>query len=252
MKIASRPKCLTKEHFSYCPGCTHGIGTRLVAEALDELGLIEETVGVLSVGCSVMLYKFIDCDFIQAPHGRASAVAVGVKRALPEATVFAYQGDGDLAAIGTAEIVHAAARGDKITIFFLNNAIYGMTGGQMAPTTVEGQATTTTPAGRDPALQGYPIRMTEMLSTLDGVAYAARVALNSPRNVRQAKRAVRRAFEVQQEGLGFAIVEMLSTCPTNWGVKPTAALELIDKQMLPTYPLGEFKVPEGMKKVVTC
>lgn len=245
MKVASRPKCLKEQHFSYCPGCTHGIGTRLVAEALDELGVIENTVGVLSVGCSVMLYKFIDCDFIQAPHGRAPAVATGVKRALPDHTVFAYQGDGDMAAIGTAEIVHAAARGEKITIFFLNNAIYGMTGGQMAPTTVEGQVTTTTPNGRDPALAGYPIRMAEMLSTLDGSAYIARVALNNPKNVRQAKKAIQRAFEVQQAGLGFSMVEMLSTCPTNWGAKPVDALKLIDEQMLPTYPLGEFKLPQG-------
>lgn len=245
MKVASRPECLKEQHFSYCPGCTHGIGTRLVAEALDELGVIENTVGVLSVGCSVMLYKFIDCDFIQAPHGRAPAVATGVKRALPDHTVFAYQGDGDMAAIGTAEIVHAAARGEKITIFFLNNAIYGMTGGQMAPTTVEGQVTTTTPNGRDPALAGYPIRMAEMLSTLDGSAYIARVALNNPKNVRQAKKAIQRAFEVQQAGLGFSMVEMLSTCPTNWGAKPVDALKLIDEQMLPTYPLGEFKLPQG-------
>lgn len=245
MKVASRPKCLTDQHFSYCPGCTHGIGTRLVAEALDELGVIDRTVGVLSVGCSVMLYKFIDCDFIQAPHGRAPAVATGVKRALPDRTVFAYQGDGDMAAIGTAEIVHAAARGEKITIFFLNNAIYGMTGGQMAPTTLEGQVTTTTPTGRDPALAGYPIRMAEMLATLDGSAYIARVALNNPKNVRAAKRAIRKAFEVQEAGLGFSLVEVLSTCPTNWGAKPVDALKLIDEQMLPIYPLGEFKLPEG-------
>lgn len=252
MKIAARPKCLKTEHFSYCPGCTHGIATRLVAEALDELDLIDNTVGVLSVGCSVMLYKFIDCDFIQAPHGRAPAVATGVKRALPDRNVFAYQGDGDMAAIGTAEIVHAAARGEKITILFLNNAIYGMTGGQMAPTTVEGQVTTTTPYGRDPALQGYPIRMAEMLSTLDGTAYIARAALDNPKNVRQAKAAVRRAFEVQAAGLGFAMVELLSTCPTNWGVKPNAALKLVGEKMIPTYPLGEFKLPEGMKKVIAC
>lgn len=250
MKVAARPKCLTQQQFSYCPGCTHGIGTRLVAEALDELGVIENTVGVLAVGCSVMLYKFIDCDFIQAPHGRAPAVATGVKRALPQQTVFAYQGDGDLAAIGTAEIVHAAARGEKITIFFVNNAIYGMTGGQMAPTTVEGQVTTTTPTGRDPALAGYPIQMAEMLATLEGSAYIARVALNNPKNVRQAKRAVQRAFEVQQAGLGFSLVELISTCPTNWGVKPVKALSLIEEQMLPTYPLGEFKLSEGMKAVV--
>lgn len=250
MKVAARPKCLTQQQFSYCPGCTHGIGTRLVAEALDELGVIENTVGVLAVGCSVMLYKFIDCDFIQAPHGRAPAVATGVKRALPQQTVFAYQGDGDLAAIGTAEIVHAAARGEKITIFFVNNAIYGMTGGQMAPTTVKGQVTTTTPTGRDPALAGYPIQMAEMLATLEGSAYIARVALNNPKNVRQAKRAVQRAFEVQQAGLGFSLVELISTCPTNWGAKPVEALSLIEEQMLPTYPLGEFKLPEGMKAVV--
>lgn len=250
MKIASRPQCLTEQNFSYCPGCTHGIGTRLVAEALDQLGVIEETVGVLAVGCSVMLYKFIDCDFIQAPHGRAPAVATGVKRALPQQTVFAYQGDGDLAAIGTAEIVHAAARGEKITIFFVNNAIYGMTGGQMAPTTIPQQTTTTTPYGREPEQAGYPIKMAEMLATLDGAAYVARVALNNPKNVRQAKKAIQRAFEVQREGLGFALVELLSTCPTNWGLDPIAALELMEEKIIPAFPLGEFKLPDGYKRVV--
>ena len=238
--VFGRPKSLSDVTLSYCPGCTHGIVHRLVAEAIDELGIEGKTIGIEPVGCSVFAYNFFECDMIQAPHGRAPAVATGVKRALPDRVVFTYQGDGDLAAIGTAETVHAAARGENITIIFINNAIYGMTGGQMAPTSLPGQVTTTSPYGRNPKIQGNPIRVCEMLATLDGVAYAERVAVDCPKNVLRAKKAILKAFKTQIEGKGLAIVEVLSSCPTQWGKSPAEALEWIRTAMMPYYPLGVY------------
>lgn len=229
----------------YCPGCTHGIIHRLVAETLVELGLMDDAVCISSVGCSVFSYKYFDCDAFQASHGRAAAVATGTKRVLKDRTVFTYQGDGDLAAIGTAETVHAAARGENITIIYVNNAIYGMTGGQMGPTTLVGQKTTTSPNGRSAADQGYPIRVSEMLSTLDGASFIERVAVNNPGNVRKARKAIKKAFEVQTAKQGFSLVEILSTCPTNWGQTPTEALGWLEDNLIPYYPLGNFKTPEG-------
>ncbi|MFH1454556.1 MAG: thiamine pyrophosphate-dependent enzyme [Armatimonadota bacterium] len=240
-KILSKPESLTDKPFTYCPGCTHGIIHRLVAETMDELGIRESTVGVAPVGCSVFAYEFFKCDMIQAAHGRAPAVAVGVKRTNPDLTVFTYQGDGDLAAIGTAEIVHAAVRGDNITAIFVNNAIYGMTGGQMAPTTLEGQKTQTTPFGRDLKMAGHPIKMSEMLATLDAPSYIARVSTHNPAHVRKAKQAIKKAFENQVQGKGFAMVEVLSTCPSNWGMDVMESMEWLEKNMLPYYKLGEFK-----------
>ncbi|MBN2847693.1 MAG: 2-oxoglutarate oxidoreductase [Coriobacteriia bacterium] len=239
--VFERPHALTDMQFSYCPGCTHGITHRLVAETLDELGIEGTTVGVAPVGCSVLAYEFFACDMVQAAHGRAPAVATGLKRALPGNVVFTYQGDGDLASIGTAETVHAATRGEKITIIFINNAIYGMTGGQLAPTSLPGQITQTSPYGRDVNEAGFPIRMMEMLSTLDGVALAQRVTVDTPKNVRAAKRAIKKAFEYQIEGAGFTIIEVVSTCPTNWGLSPTDALQWLRDKMLPYYPLGVYK-----------
>lgn len=244
--LFKRPSALTDAPFHYCPGCTHGIVHRLIAEAIDELGIVGRTVGIASVGCSVFTYDYFDCDMIQAPHGRAPAVGTGVKRAVPETVVFTYQGDGDLAAIGTAETVHAATRGENITLIFINNAIYGMTGGQMAPTTLPGQITQTTPYGRDTATAGNPIRVCEMLSTLDGVALAQRTAGDSVKNVNATKKAIKKAFEYQMEGRGFTIVEVLSTCPTNWGLSTGKSLEWLRDNMMPHYPLGVYKdVGEG-------
>jgi 2-oxoglutarate/2-oxoacid ferredoxin oxidoreductase subunit beta len=225
----------------YCPGCTHGIIHRLVGEALEELGVVDKAVGVAPVGCSVLAYDYFACDMHQAAHGRAPAVGTGIKRALPDNVVFIYQGDGDLAAIGTAEIVHAAARGEKITSIFVNNAIYGMTGGQMAPTTLPGQVTETSPYGRNVETQGHPIRVSEMISTLDGAVYVERVSVDTPANVLKAKKAIKKAFEVQINGLGFAMVEVLSTCPTNWGLAPVEALKWLKENMMPYYPLGVKK-----------
>jgi len=240
-QVFSRPKALTDVAMAYCPGCTHGIAHRLVAEVIDELGVMDRTVGVCPVGCSVFLYEYFECDSIEAAHGRAPAVATGVKRCLPDRVVFTYQGDGDLAAIGTAEIVHAATRGENITVIFINNATYGMTGGQMAPTTMLGQESTTTPGGRDKARAGYPFKVCELLSPLEGVAYAARVALTSPPNVAKAKRAIKTAFQAQLDGKGLSLVEILSTCPTQWGMAPLDAMKHVDSVMVPYYPLGEFK-----------
>ena len=245
--VFERPKALSDVLMHYCPGCTHGIAHRLVAEVLDELGVCENTVGVAPVGCAVFAYNYFECDMIEAAHGRAPAVATGVKRVLPNAVVFTYQGDGDLAAIGTAETVHAATRGENITVIFINNTNYGMTGGQMAPTTLPGQVTTTTPYGRDPKLIGYPIRVCELLSTLTGTAYAERVALNNVKNVRNAKKAIRKAFEYQLAGKGFSIVEILSTCPTNWGMSPVEATKWLEENMIPYYPLGVYKDIGGDK-----
>ena len=239
--VFQRPKALLDVPTHYCPGCTHGIIHRLVAEAIDELGIEGRTVGVASVGCSVMAYNYFACDMIQAAHGRAPAVATGAKRANPDNIVFTYQGDGDLAAIGTAETVHSAARGENITIIFVNNAIYGMTGGQMAPTSLPGQVTQTSPYGRDVKVAGYPVKVCEMLSQLDGATYLERVAVNNVKNVKNAKRAIKKAFENQVNGLGFSLVEVISTCPTNWGKTPEAALEWVEEKMIPYYPLGVYK-----------
>ena len=241
MVVFEKPKSLTDVPLHYCPGCTHGIVHRLVAEAIDELGIEGITVGVAPVGCSVMAYDYFACDMIEAAHGRAPAVATGVKRALPENIVFTYQGDGDLASIGMAETVHAAARNENITIIFINNAIYGMTGGQMAPTSLPGQVTQTSPYGRDVNHCGFPIKVSEMLSQVDGAEYIERVAVNNIKNIKAAKKAIKKAFQNQIDGKGFSLVEVISSCPTNWGMTPKKALEWIDEAMIPYYPLGVYK-----------
>ena len=246
--VFEKPKALTDATLHYCPGCTHGIIPRLVAEVLDELGVQGKTVGIASVGCSVMSYDYFDVDMVQAAHGRAPAVATGVKRANPENIVFTYQGDGDLAAIGTAETVHSAARGENITIIFVNNAIYGMTGGQMAPTTLPGQVTQTSPYGRDTNHVGFPLKVCELLSNVDGATYLERVAVNNVKNVKAAKKAIKKAFTYQTEGKGFTLIEVLSTCPTNWGLTPPNALKWLEENMIPYYPLGVYKDSEkGVK-----
>ncbi len=239
--VFEKTRLLTDKPFHYCPGCTHGIIHRLVAEALDELGIGDKAVGVAPVGCAVFAYDYFNCDMMEAAHGRAPAVATGIKRVLPDRAVFTYQGDGDLASIGTAEIVHAATRGEKITVIFVNNAIYGMTGGQMAPTTLPGQVTTTSPYGRDVSHCGYPVRVSEMLSTLNGPAYIERVSVHDVPHIKKAKAAIKKAFQLQMEGKGFTLVEVLSTCPTNWGKTPKEAFEWLKSDMLPTYPLGVYK-----------
>ena len=240
-QVFDRPKCLKDVQTHFCPGCNHGTAHRLVADAMDHFGVQDRTIGVASVGCSVFLYGYFDIDVVEAPHGRAPAVATGVKRAKPDSFVFTYQGDGDLAAIGTAEIIHAANRGEDITVIFVNNTTYGMTGGQMAPTTLVGQKTSTSPYGRDKAKDGSPIRMAELLAQLGGVAYSARVAVDSPKHVLEAKKVIRRAFQYQAEGNGFSFVEVLSACPTNWGMNPLAANARIAEEMIPYFPLGVFK-----------
>ncbi len=239
--VYQRPEALTAAHTHYCPGCTHGIAHRLVAEVLDELEIRERTIGIAPVGCSVLAYYYFSVDFAEAAHGRAPAMATGMKRANPDKIIFTYQGDGDLAAIGTGEIVHAAGRGENITVIFINNAIYGMTGGQMAPTTLEGQRTTSSPTGRNIAIAGYPLRMCEMLSTLDGAAYIYRGSLHDVKHIRRAKKAVLTAFKVQQAGLGLSMVELLSTCSTNWKMDPVESLSWLEQNMIPYYPLGEHK-----------
>ncbi|MBQ8746876.1 MAG: 2-oxoglutarate oxidoreductase [Clostridia bacterium] len=241
MIVFDKPKSLTDAPLHYCPGCTHGIIHRLIAEAIDELGIEGQTIGIAPVGCSVMAYNYFTVDMVQAAHGRAPAVATGVKRADPSKIVFTYQGDGDLASIGTCETIHAAARGENITIIFVNNAIYGMTGGQMAPTSLPGQVTQTSPYGRDVATQGYPLKICEMLSQVDGAAYLERVAVNNVKNVKNAKKAILKAFKNQVEGKGFSLIEVVSTCPTNWGMTPEKALEWLNDNMLPYYPLGVYK-----------
>ncbi len=241
MVVFEKPKALTDAVLHYCPGCTHGIIHRLVAEAIDELGIQGRTIGVASVGCSVFTYNYFNCDMVQAAHGRAPAVATGVKRSDSNNIVFTYQGDGDLAAIGTAETVHSAARGENITVIFVNNAIYGMTGGQMAPTTLPGQITQTSPYGRDVSTVGYPVKVCEMLSQVDGATYLERVAVNNVKNVRNAKKAIKKAFQNQIEGKGFSLVEVLSTCPTNWGLAPEKAVKWLEENMMPYYPLGVYK-----------
>ena len=241
MIVFDKPKSLTDAPLHYCPGCTHGIIHRLVAEAIDELGIEGKTIGVAPVGCAVMAYDYFACDMVEASHGRAPAVATGIKRSDPSNIVFTYQGDGDLASIGTAETVHAATRNENITIIFVNNAIYGMTGGQMAPTSLPGQVTQTSPYGRDPKLCGYPVKICEMLSELEGPEYLERVAVNNVKNIKKAKAAIKKAFENQINGKGFSLVEVISSCPTNWGMTPKDALKWIDDNMIPYYPLGVYK-----------
>ncbi len=241
MVVFEKTKGLTDNQLHYCPGCTHGIIHRLVAEALEELGLTNRTVGIASVGCSVFSYNYFNCDMIQAAHGRAPAVATGAKRANPNNIVFTYQGDGDLAAIGTAETVHSAARNENITIIFVNNAIYGMTGGQMAPTTLPNQITQTSPYGRDVTVVGYPVKVCEMLSQVEGASYLERVAVNNVKNIKNAKKAILHAFKNQMEGKGFSLIEVLSTCPTNWGLSPKDSLKWLEENMQTNYPLGVFK-----------
>lgn len=239
--VFERPKALLDVPTHYCPGCTHGVIHRLVAEVIDELGILDKTVGVAPVGCSVLAYDYFACDMFEAAHGRAPAVATGIKRSVPGSVVFTYQGDGDLAAIGTAEIVHAAARGENITTIFVNNCIYGMTGGQMAPTTLPGQVTETSPYGRDVKQAGYPIKVAEMLSTLEGAVYVERVSVDSVPNVIKAKKAIKKAFELQLEGKGFTLIEVLSICPTNWGLSPQESFKWLRENMIPFYTLGVKK-----------
>jgi len=239
--VFEKTKALTDVPFHYCPGCTHGIVHRLVAEVLEELGVVGQTVGVASVGCSVFSYNYFNCDMVQAAHGRAPAVATGIKRAVPENVVFTYQGDGDLAAIGMAETVHAATRGENITVIFINNAIYGMTGGQMAPTSLPGQVTQTSPYGRDTSTAGHPIRVCELLSTLSGTALAQRVTVDSVKNVNIAKKAIKKGFQNQIDKKGYSIIEVVSTCPTNWGLTPEESMNWLRENMLEYYPLGVYK-----------
>lgn len=236
-----KPESLQDVAFTYCPGCTHGIIHRMVAQSLDELGIREKTIGVSPVGCSVFAYDFFNCDMVAAAHGRAPAVATGIKRVHPDNYVFTYQGDGDLAAIGTAEIVHAAARGERMTVIFVNNVIYGMTGGQMAPTTLIGQITDTTPYGRNSKDNGLPIKVCELLSSIDGVAYIERVSTHDPKSVMKAQKAITKAFKYQMEDKGFTLVELLSTCPSNWGKNPLDSLKWLEENMLPFYKLGVYK-----------
>lgn len=246
--IFEKTRGLTDVPTHYCPGCTHGIIHRLVGEVLEELEILDEAIGVAPVGCSVLAYDYFNCDMHEASHGRAPAVATGIKRVHPDKIVFTYQGDGDLASIGTAEIVHVAHRSEDITTIFVNNAIYGMTGGQMAPTSLVGQRTTTSPYGRDPNLVGYPLRISEMLATIPGASYVERVTVNNPGNVRRAKAAIKRAFQCQIDGKGFSIIEVLSTCPTNWGIDPIKSLDWLEENMIPYYPLGKFRDPNEEEK----
>ena len=246
--VFDKPHALTDAPLHYCPGCTHGIIHRLVAEAIDELGIEGTTVGVAPVGCSVMAYNYFACDMVEAAHGRAPAVATGLKRAMPDNIIFTYQGDGDLASIGMAETVHAATRNENITVIFVNNAIYGMTGGQMAPTSLPGQVTQTSPYGRDVNHCGYPIRVCEMLSQLEGPEYLERVTVNNVKNIKNAKKAIKKAFENQINKKGFSLIEVVSTCPTNWGMTPEKALEWVETNMLPYYPLGVYKDRSADKK----
>ena len=242
--VFQKTKMLTDTPFHYCPGCTHGIAHRLVAECLEELGAEGHCVGVAPVGCAVFAYNYFNCDMQEASHGRAPAVTTGIKRVAPENIVFAYQGDGDLASIGMAEIVHAAMRGEKITVIFINNTIYGMTGGQMAPTTLIGEKATTCIYGRDPEKNGNPVKMCEMLATLTGPAYIERVALFDAAHVRAAKKAIKKAFTYQKENKGFTFIEVLSSCPTNWGMAPEQAIQFVKNEMQAFYPLGVYKDTE--------
>ena len=243
-EVYTRTKVLTDAVMHYCPGCGHGTTHRLIAEVIDEMGIQDNVVGVSPVGCSVLAYNYFDVDFQEAAHGRAPAVATAIKRLNPDTFVFTYQGDGDLAAIGTAETIHAANRGENMTMIFVNNGIYGMTGGQMAPTTLPGQVTTTSPYGRDPKLCGYPIRVSEMLATLDGPAFISRVSVHDVKHIMDAKKSIKKAFEMQIAGKGFSLVEVLSACPTNWGMTPQEALKWLEANMIPQYPLGVKKEAE--------
>ena len=243
--VFQKTKGLTDKETHYCPGCNHGIIHRLVAECLEELGVLGDAIGVAPVGCAVMAYDYFNCDMVEAPHGRAPAVATGIKRAKPDNVVFTYQGDGDLAAIGTAETVHSATRGENITVIFVNNAIYGMTGGQMAPTTLIGQKATTCPAGRSEEWSGLPIKMCEMLAAVPSSYYIERVAVNNTANIAKAKKAIAKAFRLQMEGKGFTMIEVLSTCPTNWGLSPVEAMNWLEQNMIPYYPLGVYKDKEA-------
>lgn len=243
-KTFHRPEALADTITHYCPGCTHGVAHRLIAEVIDELGIRGRTVGIAPVGCAVLMYNYFTCDFQEAAHGRAPAMATGMKRVRPDLIVFTYQGDGDLASIGMGEIVHAANRGEKFTTVFINNAVYGMTGGQMAPTTMPGQRTTTSPLGREPSVVGMPIRMAELLSSLSTPGYITRQTLISPKYINRARKAIKKAFAYQMENRCFSFVELLSTCPTNWGMTPVDALSWVKEKMLPYYNLGDFKTPE--------
>ena len=239
--ITKKPLSLSDVPFHYCPGCGHGVAHRLIAEVLDELDVRERAIIIAPVGCAVFADSYFNCDAIQGPHGRGPAIATGIKRSKPESIVFSYQGDGDLASIGTAEIVHAAVRSENITVIFINNAIYGMTGGQLAPTTLVGQVATTAPKGRDPKLQGYPVNVCEMLSAIKGAKYLERTAVDTPANIIKAKRAIKKAFENQVNGVGFSMVEILAQCPTNWGSDAVKSLEFVQKDMMAQFPLGVFK-----------
>lgn len=243
-KTFQRPKSLTPRQTHYCPGCTHGIVHRLMAEVIDEFGIRGRTVGLAPVGCAVLMYNYIDCDFQEASHGRAPAMATGIKRVRPDLIVFTYQGDGDLASIGMGEIVHAANRGEKFTTIFINNAVYGMTGGQMAPTTMPDQRTTTSPFGRKSEDTGMPIRVSELLASLATPAFISRQTVIRPKYIKKAKKAIKQAFQNQIENRCFSFVEVVSTCPTNWGMTPVESIEWAEKTLLPYYPLGDFKVPE--------
>jgi 2-oxoglutarate ferredoxin oxidoreductase subunit beta len=245
--VFKKPECMSDTPFHYCPGCDHGVVHRLVGEAIDELEVADRTIGVAPVGCSVFAYDYFDLDFNQAAHGRAPAVATGIKRVRPDSIVFTYQGDGDLAAIGTSEIIHAANRGENITVVFINNAIYGMTGGQMAPTSLIGMKTQTSPYGRDAAECGHPIRVSEMIATLESPIYVARVTVNTTANLMKAKAAIKKAFRLQKEGKGFTFVEVVTTCPTNWGKSPVDAHKWVADNMLEVFPLGTFKDIEAEK-----
>jgi 2-oxoglutarate/2-oxoacid ferredoxin oxidoreductase subunit beta len=240
--VYARPKGFTDTPTHYCPGCTHGTAHRLVAEVLEEMNLLDKAIGVAPVGCAVFAYNYINTDFVEAAHGRAPAIATGYKRCRPDKFVFTYQGDGDLASIGLAEIMHCANRGENLTTVFVNNGIYGMTGGQMAPTTLPGMKTTSSPNGRDVETQGYPIRMSEMLATLDGAGYIVRRSLHDSKNIRLAKKAIRLAFETQVHGLGFSMVELLSTCNTGWSLTPVESLAWLEEHMIPAFPLGDYKI----------
>lgn len=247
--IVARSKGLTDRETHYCPGCTHGIVHKLVAEALVDLDILGTTIGCAAVGCSILSYNYLNVDMVECAHGRAPAVATGIKRVHPGRTVFTYQGDGDLASIGTAEIVHAAHRGEKITVVFVNNAIYGMTGGQMAPTTLPNQKVSTAPEGRDVSHCGMPLKVSEMIAQIPGASYVERVAVHSPKAIRNAGRAIKRGFEYQLQGCGFSMIEVLSTCPTGWGLSPVDSLKWLDENMIPYYPLGVFRSPEGGNNV---
>jgi 2-oxoglutarate ferredoxin oxidoreductase subunit beta len=240
--VFQRPESLCDTVTHYCPGCIHGIAHRVIAEVMDEMNIREKTIGIAPVGCAALAYNYMNCDFAEAAHGRAPAMATGLKRVLPDRVIFTYQGDGDLVSIGAAELVHAAARGENITTIFINNAVYGMTGGQMAPTTLPGMVTTSSPYGRDVELSGYPVRVCEMVAELDGAAYVVRRTAINPREVRRLKTAIRDAFRVQMARLGYSLIEVISNCPTNWGLSPIESLRFVEEKMLPYYPLGDYKV----------